>query len=283
MTNVRGLLVAAAARIGGDEARFEAELLLAHALGRSRAWLFAWPEFEPDLVQRAVFEGLVEARRHGEPVAYLTGRREFWSLDLAVTPAVLIPRPETELLVDLALAKIPADAAVAIADLGTGSGALALALAHERPRARVLATDVSEAALAIARANAERLGIGNVEFALGDWCAALGSARFYLIVSNPPYIEKADPHLGEGDLRYEPMSALASGTDGLDAIRQICACAHAHLEPQGWLLFEHGRDQAGRVRELLTAANFIAVQSVPDIEGRDRVTLAQAGPPAALI
>jgi release factor glutamine methyltransferase len=274
---LRALLAAAAAQIGGEEARFEAELLLAHALGRSRAWLFAWPEFEPDAAQRAAFARLVERRRAGEPVAYLIGRRAFWSLDLAVTPAVLIPRPETERLVELALARIPREADVRIADLGTGSGAIALALARERPRAHVLATDASAAALAVARANAERLGIANVAFAEGDWCAALGARRFDVIVSNPPYIAAGDAHLARGDLRYEPAAALASGDDGLDAIRRIAACAPRHLHAHGWLLLEHGFEQAAHVRALLEAAGFADVHSAQDVEGRDRVTLGRSG------
>lgn len=276
MTDVRGLLASAAMRIGGEEARFEAELLLAHALGKTRAWLFAWPEFVPERVQREAFESLVAARERGEPVAYLIGWRAFRALDLLVTPAVLIPRPETELLVELALARIPQQAEVALADLGTGSGAIALALAHERPLARVLATDASADALAVARANAERLGLANVAFARGDWCAALGEARFDLIVSNPPYIAAADPHLREGDLRHEPAAALASGSDGLDAIRTIVAQAPMHLREGGWLLFEHGWDQAERVRGLLAAAGFVDAHSAVDLEGRDRVTLGRA-------
>lgn len=275
--DIRGLSAAAAARIGGGEARFEAELLLAHVLGRPRAWLFAWPEFEPAAAQRETFERLVERRRAGEPIAYLTGHRAFWSFDLAVTPAVLIPRPETERLVELALMRIDADADVAIADLGTGSGAIALALAYERPRARVLASDASDEALAVARANAQRLGIANIDFAQGDWCAALGARRFDVIVSNPPYIAADDAHLGQGDLRHEPPAALASGADGLDAIRRIVADAPRHLHPGGWLLLEHGWQQAAQVRELLVAAAFDDVGSVMDLEGRDRVTLGRAG------
>ena len=272
MNDVRGCLPAAV-RLNGDEARGEAEWLLAHALGRTRAWLFAWPEFEPAVEQRALFDRLVAARREGEPIAYLLGRRGFWSLDLAVTPAVLIPRPETELLVELALARIAQDADCAIADLGTGSGAIALALARERPHARLRATDASADALAVARGNAERLGIANVVFALGDWCAALGDGRFGVIVSNPPYIAAGDPHLGEGDLRHEPRSALASGADGLDAIRRIVAEAPDHLDPGGWLLLEHGWEQGAAVRALLQRHGFIEVESVRDLGARERVSL----------
>ncbi|MEP7044438.1 MAG: peptide chain release factor N(5)-glutamine methyltransferase [Dokdonella sp.] len=277
MSDVRQMLARATSRLQGDEARFEVEVLLAHALGRRRAWLFAWPEFEPDSEQVARFEALVEARMRGEPVAYLVGRREFWSLDLDVTPAVLIPRPETELLVELALARIPTDTDFAVADLGTGSGAIALALAHERPRARVLATDASAAALAVARANAQRLGLANLEFAQGDWCNALGDRRFDLIVSNPPYIAASDRHLDEGDLRFEPAAALASGADGLDAIRTIVATAPAHLQARGWLLLEHGWEQAAQVRALLTASACVAISSIRDQAGHERVTMAQIG------
>jgi release factor glutamine methyltransferase len=272
--DVRRLLAAAAARIGGDDARSEAEMLLAHALGRTRAWLFAWPEVVPDASLRDAFKRLVAARAAGEPVAYLLGRRAFWSFDLEVTPAVLIPRPETELLVEIALARLPGSRECAVADLGTGSGAIALSIARERPLARVLATDASTAALEVARANAARLGIGNIAFVQGDWCAALGEARFDAIVSNPPYIEAADPHLGQGDLRREPLSALASGTDGLDAIRSIIASAPGNLLPGGWLLLEHGWNQAGRVRELLSTCGLVHVGSERDGNGHERVTFA---------
>ena len=269
--NVRDLLAAASRQLGG--ARLEAELLLAHALGVSRARLYAWPEHEPEPKQREAFDRLVAARERGEPIAYLTGRREFWSLDLAVTPDVLIPRHETELLVELALDRIASDRQVRVADLGTGSGAIALALARERPLARVTATDASAAALDVARRNAARLGIGNVAFAVGDWYAALGDARFDLIISNPPYIAAGDAHLAQGDLRFEPAAALASGADGLDAIRRIVADAPEHLADGGALLLEHGFDQSLRVRALLDAAGFQNVTSVSDNGGHERVTL----------
>ncbi len=270
--NVRSLLADAIVRLGGGDARLDAELLLAHALGKSRTWLFAWPEYELDAVQRAAFECMVAARERGEPVAYLTGRREFWSLDLVVTPDVLIPRHETELLVEIALARIPADRDVRIADLGTGSGAIALALARERPRARVLATDASNAALGVARENARRLGIRNIAFAGGDWCNALGRERFDLIASNPPYIAAHDAHLDIGDLRHEPKSALISGADGLDAIRRIVADAFEHLHPGARLVIEHGWDQAERVRALFAAAGYADVGSARDGAGQERVT-----------
>ena len=269
---VRDLLGAATQRLGGGDARLDAEILLAHALGVSRAKLYAWPEYEPDVVAREAFERLVAARADGEPIAYLTGRREFWSLDLVVTPAVLIPRPETELLVELALERIAADSEVRVADLGTGSGAIALAVASERPRARIVATDASADALAVARGNAVRLGIGHVTFVHGDWCEALGHERFDVIVSNPPYIAAGDAHLETGDLRREPRSALVAGTDGLDAIRRIVATSPAHLDAGGWLLLEHGWDQAASVRALFDAGGYVGVVSVRDGGGHERVT-----------
>lgn len=271
--SVRDLVADAANRLDGSEARLEAELLLAHALGKPRAWLYAWPEHEPDATQRAAFEALVAARERGEPIAYLTGRREFWSLDLVVTRDVLIPRPETELLVELALVRIPSRKEVRMADLGTGSGAIALALARERPHARIVASDASDAALDVARGNARRLGIDNLTFAAGDWCAALGDGCFDAIVSNPPYIAAHDAHLDAGDLRYEPVSALVSGADGLDAIRRIVGEAYAHLCVGGWLLLEHGWDQAARVHALFEAAGYADVEGARDHAGRERVTL----------
>ena len=271
---IKDLLLAASKRLGGSAARLDAELLLAHALRTSRTHLYAWPELEVDATQRAAFDQLVAARERGEPVAYLTGHREFWSLDLAVTPDVLIPRHETELLVELALARISPDREVRVADLGTGSGAIALALARERPRVRMVATDASAAALEVARRNATRLDLGNVTFASGDWCAALGADRFEVIVSNPPYVAADDAHLGEGDLRFEPVAALASGRDGLDAIRRIVADARAHLVAGGWLVLEHGWDQAARVRSLLEDGGYSEVESFRDGAGHERATAA---------
>lgn len=271
MSTIRELLHAA--HDGSNpEARHEAEILLGHVLQRSRAWMFAHANDVLDADSRERFEQLLAARRRGEPVAYLIGQRGFWTLDLAVTPDVLIPRPETELLVELALERIPVDADFAIADLGTGSGAIALAIASERPRARILATDASSDALALARANAERVCVSNVTFSQGDWYAALGQLQFRMIVSNPPYIRDQDEHLGQGDLRYEPLSALASGVDGLDSIRVIVAEAHRHLADAGWLLIEHGYDQGIAVRELLTESEFVEVQTWRDIGGNERIS-----------
>jgi release factor glutamine methyltransferase len=250
----------------------DAEWLLAHALGKPRSWLYAHASDAVDATTAQCYATLVRRRSAGEPVAYLTGRRGFWTFELQVTPATLIPRPETELLVELALLRLPVDRPLRIADLGTGSGAIALALASERPRADVLATDASAEALAVAQANARALRIGNLRFCSGDWCAALGGERFDLIASNPPYIARDDPHLRHGDLRHEPAHALASGDDGLDAIRRIAAAAPAHLVADGWLLLEHGHDQGERVRALLQAAAFVEVHTARDLEGRDRVT-----------
>ena len=266
---VRDLLQRASAMIE----RVDAEWLLAHALDRPPGWLWAHADDAVEAPARERYEALLARRAAGEPVAYLTGTQGFWSLDLRVTPATLIPRPETERLVELALARLHADAPCRVADLGTGSGAIALAIARERPMAAVVATDASKAALAVAVANAQRNGIDNTWFRRGDWCEALGRDRFDLIASNPPYIALADPHLDQGDLRHEPPDALASGDDGLDAIRRIVRDAPAHLAPAGWLLLEHGWDQGQAVRALMAAAGFVEVRTEPDLEGRDRVTL----------
>lgn len=250
----------------------DAEFLLVHVLGKSRSWLFAHRgDFVP-VAAAAAFDALVDRRAAGEPVAYLTRQRGFWRFDLAVSPATLIPRPETELLVELALERLPRDRPLRIADLGTGSGAIALALALERPNAQVVATDASVDALDVARANAAALQLRNVEFREGDWFAPLAGERFDLIASNPPYIAVGDPHLDEGDLRFEPASALSSGTDGLDALRVIASRAPACLVDDGWLLVEHGWDQVAAVRGLFAAAGFIEVETARDLEGRDRVT-----------
>jgi release factor glutamine methyltransferase len=272
--SIAAALARAHQRLGAD-AGGEAEILLAHVLGKSRTYLHTWPERVLTSDEQTGFEALLERRARGEPVAYLVGTRGFWSLDLAVTVDTLIPRPETELLVEQALARIPPDADWAIADLGTGSGAIALALAHERPHCRVVATDRSAAALAVARGNAERLGIANVCFREGAWYAPLAGERFHVIVSNPPYIAEDDPHLDQGDLRYEPQTALAAGPDGLDDLRLIVGGAAAHLWPGGWLLLEHGYDQGEAVRGLLCEHGFLDVHSVRDVPGHERVSAGQ--------
>jgi release factor glutamine methyltransferase len=253
----------------------DARVLLGHVLGKDRAWLAAHATETIPAAQADEFFALAKRRRDGEPVAYLTGTREFWGLAIAVSPAVLIPRPETETLVEMALAWLPADRETRVLDLGTGSGAIALAIAHERPRTLVLATDISDAALSLARDNARRLQIANIEFARSDWFAALPSkfqgTRFDLIVSNPPYVEAGDAHLSTGDLQHEPAVALSPGDDGLLAIRRIVAGAPEHLVAGGALIVEHGYDQEDAVRALFTEAGFTDVTSARDLAGIPRV------------
>jgi len=259
-------------------APIDAQVLLAHVLRRDRAWLAAHATDVVERVDADAFARLAARRRDGEPVAYLTGRREFWGLTLAVDPAVLIPRPETETLVECALARLPQDRDVRVLDLGTGSGAIALALAHERPRARIVATDVSEPALAIARANARKLGQHAIEFVHGAWFDGLPpNERFDAIVSNPPYVAAGDAHLEEGDVRFEPMSALVSGADGLDALRTIIASAGQYLVPGGALVVEHGYDQADAVKALLEDAAFTAIERRRDLCGILRVAAGVRG------
>jgi release factor glutamine methyltransferase len=219
------------------------------------------------------FDALARRRRGGEPVAYLTGRREFYGLDLEVTPDVLIPRPETELLVELALVRIDANAHTEVLDLGSGSGAIALAVASERPHSAVLGVDVSAAAVALARRNATRLNVGNVAFIESDWFSAVPRKRYDAIIANPPYVAAGDEHLGEGDLRFEPPAALAAGVDGLNAIRVIVAGAAAFLSPGAWLVIEHGYDQADAVLAMLRDAQFSDVQSRRDLAGIPRTAL----------
>lgn len=278
--HLRQAASALAAALGLDprEARLEAQIFLCRALGRPRSWLVSHDR-DALLPQPAeAFAALVERRRQGEPVAYILGEREFYSLSFKTTPAVLIPRPETELLVDLALERMPPDAPCRVLDLGTGSGAVAIVLALHRPSAEVLAVERSAAALEIARQNAQSLGARNLRFARSDWYGALAGEKFDLIVANPPYIAAADPHLAQGDVRFEPVSALAAGADGLDDIRLIVGDAPAHLNPAGWLLFEHGHDQAEACRQLLTQARFSRVTSSDDLAGIPRVTYGQMNP-----
>ncbi len=262
-------LAAARGRIPAGEAR----LFLREILGVTAARIAAYPEDALTPEQADRFADLLARRESGEPVAYLLGVREFYGRDFKVGPAVLIPRPETELIVDLVRERVPAGAAPAILDLGTGSGALAVTLALELSAAQVTAVDFSSAALAVARANADALG-ARVRFVESDWFAALTAGeRFGVIVSNPPYVAAGDPHLAEGDVRFEPASALASGPAGLDDIVRIVAAAPAFLEPGGWLLLEHGYDQAPAVRELLLAGGFAEVASARDLAGIERITL----------
>ncbi|MDR3416457.1 MAG: peptide chain release factor N(5)-glutamine methyltransferase [Nevskia sp.] len=261
-------------RACGDDARLEAEVLLGHLLACNRAGLVVRADDALDAHTALRYAALVERRVRGEPVAYLTGQREFWSLPLQVSPAVLIPRPDTELLVEWALQRLRGIDTPVIADLGTGSGAIALALASELPQARVVATDASEAALEQARHNAAVLGLQRVEFRPGDWFEPLAEERFDLILSNPPYVADADPHLAE--LRYEPRRALVAGADGLDALRRIAAGARAHLRPRGALLLEHGSGQGEAVRELLREHGFDAVETRRDLAGHERASGGEA-------
>ncbi|WP_312931312.1 peptide chain release factor N(5)-glutamine methyltransferase [Pseudomonas sp.] len=253
-------------------AQLDAELLLAAALGRSRSYLRTWPEriVERDAAQR--FEGYLARRREGEPVAYILGQQGFWTLDLEVAPDTLIPRPETELLVEAALALLPA-APAQVLDLGTGTGAIALALASERPAWQVTAVDRVDAAVALAERNRQRLGLGNVQVLAGHWFEPLADQRFAMILSNPPYIRDQDPHLVRGDVRFEPSSALVAGHDGLSDLRQIIEQAPQHLLPGGWLLLEHGYDQATEVCALLAEQGFVDVENRVDLGGQPRVSL----------
>lgn len=258
-----------------DTPELDAQLLLAHVLGVPRTRLKSHPEELAPPSRVGAYRRLLARRAAGEPVAYLTGYRHFWSLRLAVTPAVLIPRPETELLVERGLALLPA-AEGRVADLGTGSGAVALALASERPGWRLIATDVSEQALAVARANAASLGLPSVEFRHGDWYQPLAGERFDLIVSNPPYVAADDPAMAAPALSYEPRAALTPGLDALASLRNIVRGAPAHLARAGWLLLEHGATQGADVREALVLAGFRHVRSHPDLAGHERATEGQA-------
>jgi len=247
----------------------ETRILLGHALGLTRVQLITRADQVLSAGDAARLHVLFERRLAGEPIAYLTGEREFYGLDFRVTPAVLIPRPDTELLVELACDRLPRGGSVL--DMGTGSGAIAVAIAHARPDARVSALDASEAALDVARFNAERHGV-QVDFVRSDWYAGLAPRRFSMIVSNPPYIVAGDRHLAEGDLRFEPLDALTDHADGLAALRAIVGGAGGFLEPNGWLLMEHGYDQAASVRELLRRPGWDQVGSWRDLAGIERVT-----------
>jgi release factor glutamine methyltransferase len=256
-----------------DSARLDAELLLARAIDMPRSYLFAHPEEELDALAIERFNEALDRRLAGEPMAYITGTREFWSLELMVTPATLVPRPETELLVDLALREIPRRAEWDILDLGTGSGAIAIAIAKERPMARVTATDTSTEALDVARQNARQLEIPNVEFLAGDWTAPVSGRRFNIIVSNPPYVRADDEALDA--LHCEPRSALAAGDDGLDAIRILARDCGALLEPGGVLLIEHGAEQRESVAAVLREHGWVEVACHTDYAGLPRVTVAR--------
>jgi release factor glutamine methyltransferase len=310
LRTIRDILRADAARLntvldlGAATARIEVQCLLQHVLQAPRSYLLAHPEQALDEVRLGDYDSLLQRRLRGEPVAYILGEREFFGLSFKVTPDTLIPRPETELLVELSLQCMPPPqpsdgttshstrlpnyasqvagypdgrGRIRVLDLGTGSGAIAISIAHGRPDADVVAVDTSEAALLVARENARRLGIANTRFLRSDWFSGLAGQRYNLIVSNPPYVAAGDEHLSRGDARFEPVSALASGADGLDDIRRIVALAGNFLEQDAWLLLEHGYDQAGKVRSILQQHGFAGVMSAKDIAGIERVSGGKLG------
>lgn len=297
--SIKASLLAASARINTEDASYEAQLLLQAVLGVNRAWLISHAHDVLEASPHFAFEALLSRRLNGEPIAYILGHREFYGLDLLVTPDTLIPRPDTETLVEAALSKIPQSnnshipsfrrdrkglpPRMSVLDLGTGTGAIALAIAKNRPEVFVTAVDVSVGALEVAKKNAANLGILNVEFVLSHWFenlnlennsrAIFASEKFDIIVSNPPYIEQNDAHLSQGDLRFEPMSALASGEDGLADIRQIIDNCLIYLKPQGWLMLEHGYNQAELVADLMAETGLTGVATLKDLGGNNRVTI----------
>ena len=258
-----------------EEATREAEWMLCRATGLTRTQLRTYPEKEVSDTQQAQLNGWIQRRLQGEPLAYIFGDTEFYGLTLSVTSDTLIPRQDTELLVDAALELIPERAPWTVCDMGTGSGAIAIAIAYHRPIAQVTALDASKAALAVAQDNACALRLPSIRFLQSDWFSALGQQRFDMIVSNPPYIAQDDPHLQATSLPYEPMSALTSGVDGLDDIRLLIEQAPKHLNPEGWLLLEHGYDQGAAVRQLMQSAGFSAIATHRDYGNNDRITLGQ--------
>jgi release factor glutamine methyltransferase len=276
--SIRSLLSEATERLAcvpdGSPA-LEAELLLAEASGRRRTRLIAWPEEEVQPAAESAFWELIDRRRNGEPVAYLLGRQEFWSLELRVTPDTLIPRPDTELLVEIALDRLPAPAPLRLLDAGTGSGAIAAAVARERPSWLVVALEQNHAAAQVARGNLRRLTRGNASVVRGDWLAPICPLSLDAVISNPPYVRETDPHLIRGDLRFEPRCALVGGPDGLGAIRRLSAGAALCLRPDGFLAIEHGNDQGPAVRHILAEAGYANIQTCRDLAGQERVTLAR--------
>jgi len=254
-----------------DDARLDSQVLLAYALNVSRTWLFTWPDKALDGATLTAFNALIEERKSGTPIAYITGYRDFWSLRLKVTPDTLIPRADTELLVETALTLKNVEKPCDVIDLGTGTGAIALSLANECPSWRITATDINPKTLAVAKENATTLELA-VSFKESAWFDAIND-RYDIVISNPPYIESDDPHLQQGDLRFEPAGALASGQDGLDDIRRLVQQALKHLKKDGYLLLEHGYQQAEAVRSLMAKAGYIDIETHQDIEDRDRVSL----------
>ena len=251
----------------------ESAILLSHALQKDRSWLFAWPEKQLSAEQQQLFEIYIERRLAGEPVSYITGTREFWGLQLKVSPDTLIPRPDTELLVETALDKLPGETACVL-ELGTGTGAISAALAKERPSWEIYATDVNEQALSVAQHNFETHNL-TIHSILSNWFEKIPDKQFDLIISNPPYIEADDPHLQQGDLRFEPAQALASGADGLDAIRAILNGASRFLADHGWLMLEHGYNQGNAAFSLFQKAGFSNIETLDDLSGNNRTTIGQ--------
>lgn len=258
-----------------DSAKLDSEVLLTHSLQKEHSYLYTWPENEINTDQLQKFQKLISKRKSGTPIAYLLGNKEFWSLNLTVSPDTLIPRPETELLVEQALNIAPKNESWTIADLGTGSGAIALAVASERTQCQITAVDQSLPALKIARQNAISNNIKNVNFIQSDWFEALVDQQFNLIISNPPYVSAQDPLLSQGDVQFEPTTALASGTDGLDDIRLIIKNAPEYLINGGWLLLEHGFEQHKQVQNIFNSANYKNISTINDLSGHPRVTFAQ--------
>lgn len=271
--SIKTCLSFAAKFLANEEATLEAQLLLQHVLKVNRAWLIAHENKALSPENFTQFQQLIERRKNGEPIAYILGYREFFGLKLKVTPDTLIPRPDTETLVEAALEKISKNQSSNVLDLGTGTGAIALVIAKNRPQSLVTAVDFSENALKIAQENAENLNIQNITFLQSDWFSALENRRFDVIVSNPPYIEENDAHVGQGDLRFEPKSALTSGADGLDDIRKIIFESAGFLKPQGWLMLEHGYNQAQAVQNLMAAEGLMEITTIKDFGGNERVTM----------
>lgn len=269
--NIRDLLKRAQESLDSETAALDCELLLCHCLGKDRAYLYTWPEREIDSACTNEFFALLERRKQGEPIAYLIGSREFWSLPLCVNNSTLIPRPDTERLVEIAL-NLPLPNCANVLDLGTGSGAIALALAKENPQWHVIGVDVAKDAVALAQHNARNLDIDNAQFLQSDWFENIPLQKFDLIVSNPPYIDENDPHLLQGDVRFEPRRALVAAQNGLAAISEISQSARQYLQCGGWLLFEHGYKQAPSVRTLLSQRNYSDVSTWNDWGGNERVT-----------
>ncbi|MDH3342295.1 MAG: peptide chain release factor N(5)-glutamine methyltransferase [Gammaproteobacteria bacterium] len=257
-----------------DSARLDAEVLLCYTLKCNATHLLAWPEKTLNQEQTSLFNQLIEQRRTGVPVAYLTGKKEFWSLNFKVTTATLIPRPDTEILVEFILNKFPAKENLKLIDLGTGSGAIAIAIASERPNWEIIATDISAEALIIAKENAQQHQISNIQFIESNWFEQIQTQRFDLVVSNPPYIAESDPHLSQGDVRFEPLSALTSGETGMNDINQLTTESKEHLKTNGWLIFEHGYNQKEHVYKCLNRHGFQEITQLADLSGQPRVTAA---------